>query len=147
MKLKMLILYLKKEDEKEEEIKAKNSHPLNTIHKFCLVISPLRAVADDVDAEADHAQVDQDEDRSKDVGHNLHGDTAELLSSTLGHLDTLTIVTSLEHSKWQTDLPNILDRSISDNPTEVFLTIIVSDFSYKNFSFPLSRVSNRGLSI
>ena len=115
----------KKKKEKQEEKKL--SLVFNTIHRLCLVHSPLH-VAHDVDAEADNAQVDQDEDPSKDVGHNLHGDTAELLSSTLGHLDTLTIVTSLEHTKWQTDLPKILERPISDNSTKVFLAIIVSDF-------------------
>ena len=113
---------------KKRRVKRKNLILLfNTIHKLCLVHSPL-LVADDVDAEADHAQVDQDEDPSQDVGHNLHGETVELHSFTLGHIDTLTIVTFLEHSKWQTDLLKTLDRSISDNHTEVFLTIIQKYF-------------------
>ena len=87
----MAIVYLKKEDKRKRKVK-RNKFVLlfNTIHKLCLVHSPL-LVGDDVDAPADNAQVDQDEDHAKDVGHNLHGEAEELLSSTLGHLDKLTI--------------------------------------------------------
>ena len=79
----MAIVYLKKEDKRKRKVK-RNKFVLlfNTIHKLCLVHSPL-LVADDVDAEADHAQVDQYKDCAKDVGHNLHGETEEFLFSTL----------------------------------------------------------------
>ena len=85
----MAIVYLKKKNIKKIK-KKKFALLFNAIHKLCLVHSPL-LVGDDVDAPADNAQVDQDEDHAKDVGHNLHGEAVELLSSTLRHLDKLTI--------------------------------------------------------
>ena len=79
----MAIVYLKKRRQKEKKIK-RNKFVLlfNTIHKLCLVHSPL-LVADDVDAEDDDAEVDQDDDHPKDVGQDLHGEAGKLLPSTL----------------------------------------------------------------
>ena len=85
-------------------------------------------VADDVDAEAYDAQVDQDEDHAKDVGHGLCGETEELLSRTQRH-SLISQRTSLEDSKWQTDL-FWHSRSISCNSIEVFLTTQKKNFNH-----------------